>query len=140
MRVEAFRLTSVWTEELVEYRLESAAHTLRAWRASGLAPSGQVCAWPAIVRDFWEQYGQDRTRITRPVPTGAAIDEAEEAFAWLFYLSEDSRTIVWARANGVKWGDLSGRLRRSARTLRYHYRDAIRLVVKSLNDQLLSKK
>ena len=91
-----------WTPTMVEDRLEEAADTLRRL-PDGQKPQTHMSAWPAVLRDFWEVYGQERPRLRLPPPHPAAIDRLDQTLAWLAWLETDEVRLVWLRAERVRW-------------------------------------
>jgi len=90
-----------WTPERVEARIEEAADTLR--RLPEERVQGFVSTWPPVVRDFWDAFGWEETRVRRGPPQAGAIDRMDEALRWLSWLEPDDARIVWLRACGVHW-------------------------------------
>jgi len=90
-----------WTPKLVESRLEDAADTLyhlpddrgRALHAS----------WPAVIRDYYNDYCWDDARVPLDPPPAAAIDRMNAAIGWLNWLDYDDALILWRRAGGARW-------------------------------------
>src|SRR3546814_9818192 len=60
------RTPATWGEAMadeVRQRLRDAMQTLRRMRMpAGSFPAGYSSAWPDVVQDFWEVYGQHGTR------------------------------------------------------------------------------
>src|SRR3546814_14330636 len=69
------RTPATWSEAMadeVRQRLRDAMQTLRRMRMpSGSFPAGYSSAWPDVVQDFWEVYGQHATHVTRIRPSPA---------------------------------------------------------------------
>lgn len=123
---------SVWSSDVVRARLAQAAVTLRF--AAGDWPSQRTTWWPDVVRSFFESYGRDQARASSSRPSPRAIDECDEALAWLLKLEDQAaRQLVWGRACGIKWRRLVERFGLSERTLRERHRQLILGLVLALN-------
>ena len=90
-----------WTPKMVAVYLEQAADTIR--RLPPVKVQGHASSWPQIVRDFWEAYGWDETRVRLGPPSAAAIDQMDVTLLWLRWLEPDDARLVWKRANGRHW-------------------------------------
>lgn len=90
-----------WTPKMVAVYLEQAADTLR--RLPPVRVQGYASTWPPIVRDFWEAYGWEETRVRSGPPRPAAIDQMDATLLWLRWLELDDSRLVWSRANGRPW-------------------------------------
>lgn len=124
---------SVWSSAAVIERLAEAARVLRAMPGVP-GPSSRVAMQVDVVRSFWEAYGMERARTVAAMPSGAAIDRADEALQWLPLLGlVEDRLLVWARAHGVKWRHLERRFALTERGLRKRHRRAIMTIVLALN-------
>lgn len=122
------------TAETVKLRMEEAADTLKRLRVSGTRPAGYKSNWPDIVQDFWEAYGdnEDEPRPGRPSP--AKIDRMDEALAWLFWIEDRNKRIVFfAKASGVKTGAIAKRLGFSRESVRVWNREACEIILRRLN-------
>ena len=117
-------------------RLAEAAATLRALPGATGRPSQRMTAWPEIVRATWEAFGLARDtgyrsyRAPPAVPAAAAIDRADEAFAWLVALDRRAAAIVWLRACGFTWIKIAERCQMTERWARHLYLDAIGEIAK----------
>lgn len=124
---------SVWSSDVVIRRLREAARVLQALPGVP-GPSSKVAMQVDVVRSFWEAYGAEPARYARVIPSGAEIDRADEALAWLPLLAEvGDRLLVLARSHGVKWKHLERRFGMTERGLRKRHRRAILTIVLRLN-------
>jgi hypothetical protein len=126
---------SIWTPSLVDARLEEASRALDA------LPSGlrqRITLKVDVVHAASDAYGYTNASA-RVLPSSEAIDRAYEAINWLQFLSQRDRTLVWARALGIKWSKLEGRLGFSERRLSTFRRNAILQIVARLNGVTLPR-
>ena len=91
----------MWTPELVFDRVKAAA---RVWRALPdiesrfrVAKSG---SWPGFPNNPDEAFNYTAATV-RVAPSMEAIDDAEDVWGWLGWLSQDSRKAVFLLASGV---------------------------------------
>src|SRR3546814_4688332 len=89
----------------VRQRLRDAMQTLRRMRMpSGSFPAGYSSAWPDVVQDFWEVYGQHATHVTRIRPSPAAIQRMDLVFEWLYWIEDQrQRRAAVLRAIPLSW-------------------------------------
>jgi hypothetical protein len=121
--------------ELVAARLYEAILTLaslpdreRAWL------KGPRSTWPAPLAGFWDEFGRaveagyDALRLRRPAPSPAAIDRMLPTLAWLAWVDERARRLIWLRAFGVSWWKIGARFGRSEKTAQRWHDAAIDLI------------
>jgi hypothetical protein len=112
-------LPHLWGAAEVRARLEEAARTLRALGLGARdRPARLASRWPEVVRESMEAYGYAAPRLRLGPPTPAAISRADEAVAWLLWVEDAERRIVWARACRIPWRRLEDLDGRSHTTLR----------------------
>ena len=121
---------TLWTIETVADRFTEAAVT--AHRLPPARVAGYVTLWPEIARQAWEGYADELTVLRIP-PTPAAVDRLVETTRWLQWLSDEQRTLVWARARYVPWRAICEDLRCSKQTAWRRWRHALVLIVVELN-------
>ncbi|MBC7134897.1 DUF6362 family protein [Oceanibaculum nanhaiense] len=100
----------LWTPELVKARLAEAADTLR--RLPSARIRARLTAWPDVVQSAATAYGYEAARTRPAAPSPEAISRMDETLGWLFWVENDGRRLLWARAMGVPWRrleDLDGR-------------------------------
>lgn len=121
-----------WTIEDVAARVEEAAtvgHRLPADRRQGYFNT-----WPAFVRKEWEAFSADE-KIYRPIlPSPDAIDRMLEVMRWMQWLREEQRHLVWMRAQGYCWRDITGRFGCDRSTAWRRWQKAIETVAGCLNE------
>lgn len=93
-----------WTKEQVADRFYEAADVSR--RLPGLKSQCYFSVWPTIQRERWEGYGNEERTVTFP-PTPDAINRWEEVQQWLLWLDEPQRHLIWMRATGLRWPEIS---------------------------------
>ncbi|MFO7481293.1 DUF6362 family protein [Oceanibaculum nanhaiense] len=99
-----------YTPELVKARLAEAADTLR--RLPSARIRARLTAWPDVVQSASTAYGYEAAQTRPAAPTPEAISRMDETLAWLFWVENEGRRLLWARAMGVPWRrleDLDGR-------------------------------
>lgn len=97
-----------WTPSRVEERLEEAADTLK--RLPEERARLTRSAWPPVIHNVWEMYGQEPARLRLGPPSAAAIDRMDQCFEWLRWLGADDARLVWLRACGVRWKTICWRM------------------------------
>jgi Domain of unknown function (DUF6362) len=122
-----------WSPELVSGFFLEASDTLRRLPLNSPAPARLKAWWPDIVRSKAEAYASAPVKMRPAAPDPAAIARLDAVTGWLFWLTEDVRRIVWAKANGTAWPLLAGYDGRSERTLRYRHAEAIGAIALRLN-------
>ncbi len=122
------------TLETVKLRMEEAADTLKRLRVSGCRPGGYKTAWPDIVQDFWDAYGDKDEEPREGRPSPAKIDRMDAAMVWLTWISEPNKRIVFfGRAMGVPVNKIADRLGIHRQTARRWNRDAAEIILRRLN-------
>jgi Domain of unknown function (DUF6362) len=90
-----------WTPERVAERLAEAADVLA--RLPEERARGFYDLWPRLVGE--------PCRYARPAAAAPeAIDGMDQALAWLCWLGEAERRLVWLRAEGLPWKRITHRL------------------------------
>ncbi len=108
-------------------------------------------AWARAVEAYQTDGKAPETRVYKAGPTGREVDQMEAALlglpkrylgntgthAWLKWLGEDARgkqrqRVLWWRLTGMPWRNIAGRVRRSERTCRRWYLDAIQVIADEL--------
>ena len=84
-----------WSVEMVETRLEDAAHVIR--RLPAVRMPGYFNTWPTMLIEFADRVGRDPEPMRLPPPSSSAITRMEEALEWLRWLEGDDAKLVWAR-------------------------------------------
>jgi hypothetical protein len=109
-----------WTIALVQDRLELAADVMR--QMPRVKPQGHFGAWPEYLHSFADKVGQE-PKMRRPLPGPRMITQADEAMLWLRWLEVDDAKLVWARADGKPWKQITWQfgLSRTAATRRWQY-------------------
>ena len=113
----------------VAERFKEAAEVLR--RLPEERPRGYRSSMPDPVKTFWESWGQDGnptglyrqrpTEVHLGPPEASAIDRMLEVLDWNRALSKRQRKLIWARAYGASWDEISWRHRKHIRTVqRWH--------------------
>ncbi len=120
---------SVWTPAFVDMRLDRAAATL-AELPTGLRRS--ITMKVDVVHRASEAYGYNEAS-TRVMPSSQDITDAEATLAWLHWLTDRERVLVWGRACGIGWGKLAKRLGYTERSLSDHRKRAVLKIVVRLN-------
>jgi hypothetical protein len=88
------------TADEVVARLEVAGETLMRLQVGGFSTRMRGF-WPEIVRDFWENYGNDPVPLRPACPDAAQISAMDEALGWINLIPGDRyvlRRIVSVRA------------------------------------------
>lgn len=100
----------IYTPDLVKARLAEAADTLR--RLPSARIRAKLTAWPDVVQSAATAYGYEAAQTRPAAPSPEAISRMDETLGWLFWIENDGRRLLWARALGVPWRkleDLDGR-------------------------------
>lgn len=99
--------------------IREAVTTMHNLPPTGTRPGGYGSTMPDIVRDISEAYGYDAIVIGRVAPTAAQISRLDMVLAAMASpdLDPESRSILWARAAGVRWGLLERKHKKSRATL-----------------------
>lgn len=104
------------TQGEIKRRIREAAETLH--RMPGcIGPREYGSNWPPVVRESWDALWEmdalmrwQRRHVKCPPapPTAREIAEMDEALEWMGLIcGETTRRVVWARACGVRWDDMS---------------------------------
>jgi hypothetical protein len=120
-----------WTIEAVAARFEEAVETSR--RLPPVRVQGYFNTWPTIVRQQWEVYAAEGQEDRVFPPSQEAINRMLETMCWVQWLEEDQRHLVWMRAKGYGWRDVTGRFRCDRTTAWRRWRRALQFLVESLN-------
>lgn len=139
---------AVWTEELVEARLEEAYRTLFRSTISGVGPRAFGNAMPEIVRevsDLVHQAGNKSLRNAiahrfKGVPSTEEVRRAEDALGWaLTYLRDEHPDLAGFLQLGALWKSWGAKISHKCKAIGVHrqvfYRDrreAIKLIVEGL--------
>jgi hypothetical protein len=126
-----YAFNPAYTMPQIMLRIEEATETMR--RLPPVRARGFVCHWPAIVREYWEAYGQDIEEVRLGPPTSRAITEADEVSEWLKLVDGVyEKKLLWLRSSGNPlkkkywtWGRLKKVFQKSERTLQNDYAAAI---------------
>ncbi len=92
-----------WTVDEVQARLDEAVET--AHRLPPARVQGYVNVWQALLRAAPERQAAE-VGIYHIPPTPAALDRMLEAMRWMQWLDQESRHIVWMRADRCEWKDI----------------------------------
>ncbi len=125
-----------WTAKLIAERLEDAAITLR--RLPPVKVRGYFNVWPSVVQDYWGALGAEhRIRLGPPLPR--AIDEMDEALAWMKLVEADEAKLLWARATDLPWKAISYRFGMDRTTAWRHWMFALLQIAAHLNGKKSKK-
>lgn len=119
-----------WTVKQVADRFHEAA--LTAHRLPPARVQGYFNSWPALDRQSWEGYADEKI-ILRIRPSPAALDRFDETVRWLHWLGEEQRHLVWWRAAYLPWREICARLGRDRKTAWRHWQHALALITVQLN-------
>ncbi|CAJ0781059.1 hypothetical protein LMG18090_01271 [Ralstonia mannitolilytica] len=121
-----------WTKEDVAACFEDAANTGR--RLPPIRVQGYFSTWPTIVRKEWEAFAADE-RVYRPFPPSPqAIDRMLETMRWVQWLDVEQRHIVWMRAKGYGWREITLRFACDRTTAWRRWQRALEIVAAKLNE------
>ncbi len=82
---------------------------MTARRLPPVRVQGYFNSWPPIARHSWEVLGAEEV-IYRPLPpTPQAIERMLEAMGWVLWLELEQRHLVWMRADGYRWREITRR-------------------------------
>src|SRR3546814_16133261 len=106
----------------VRQRRRDAMQTLRRMCMPAASfPAGDGSAWPDVVQDFWEVYGQHGTHVTRIRQSPAAIQRMDLVLEWLSWVDDtQQRRALLLRAIPLSW-------RKVGRSMEHSQASAIRL-------------
>ena len=119
-----------WTVMDVQARLVEAVET--AHRLPPARVQGYVNVWQALLRAAPEREAADGGRYHVP-PTPLAVDRMLETMRWMQWLDQESRHIVWMRADQYEWSQIAKRFGCSARTAQRKRDAALSIVANHLN-------
>jgi hypothetical protein len=124
---------SDWTIARVQDRLELAADVMR--QMPRVKPQGHFNAWPEYLHSFADKVGQE-PKMRRPLPGPRMITQADEAMLWLRWLEVDDARLVWLRADGKPWKQITWQfgLSRAAAARRWQY--GLAVIVWRLNGRV----
>lgn len=120
-----------WTIEIVETRLEDAAHVMR--RLPPVRVGGYFNTWPAMFTEFADRVGQEPQPMRLPPPTASAITKMEESLEWLRWLDPEDVKLVWARAERAPWKAICWRFGIGRATANRRWQYALGVIVWRLN-------
>ncbi|MEW8420108.1 MAG: DUF6362 family protein [Candidatus Thiodiazotropha endolucinida] len=120
-----------WTCDQVAERFREAA--LTAHRLPPVRVQGYFNAWPAILRQPWENFSGDDV-VHRFSPDPAAIDRMEETLRWVLWLAEEERHLIWMRAERYRWRDICRRFGCDRSTAWRRWQRALFTVAAQLNN------
>jgi hypothetical protein len=105
-----------WTTDEVASRFHEAAVTAR--RLPPVRVQGYFNTWPPIVRQSWEVLGTDDAISRSFPPSPQAVERMLEAMRWVQWLEVEQRHLVWMRADGYRWREITRRFGCDGGTLR----------------------
>ncbi len=120
-----------WTVEMVESRLEDAAHVIR--RLPAVRMPGFFNTWPTMLIEFADRIGREPERLRLPPPSSSAVTRMEEALEWLRWLEGDDAKLVWARSEGTPWKEICFRFGVARATANRRWQYALALIAWRLN-------
>jgi hypothetical protein len=120
-----------WTTEEVANRFHEAAITAR--RLPPVRVQGYFNTWPPIVRQAWEVLGADDAIYRSYPPTPQAVERMLEAMRWVQWLEVEQRHLVWMRADGYRWREITRRFGCDRTTAWRRWNIALLVVSERLN-------
>ena len=123
--------TGFWTAEVVAARLHEAAMTGR--RLPSAMVKGYYNIWSVIVRQEWERWALDDRPVQRFPPSPEAVERMMETMRWMQYIQEDQRRLLWMRAHGRRWREISTFFTCDRSTARRRWGQALAVVARKLN-------
>ena len=135
-KAQLLRLAPAITAEL-----ELAAGILRRLPLPSYAkPAPPPSSWPDLVRESWRAMAlrpslehARRNRPARPAPI--EIDAMERVLQWLWWLDQQQRRVVWARALKISWRKLAASLACTVAQARHRHLNAVRVLARQLDAQ-----
>lgn len=125
------RHDNIWTLEVVAARFHEAVVTAR--RLPPVRVQGYFSTWPPIVRQRWETLGAQET-VYRPFPPDPqSIERMLEVMHWVQWLEVEQRHLVWMRADGYRWREITRRFGCDRTTAWRRWQLALECVVINLN-------
>ncbi len=120
-----------WTTDEVASRFHEAAVTAR--RLPPVRVQGYFNTWPPSALQSWEVLGADEV-IYRPFPPSPqAVERMLEAMRWVQWLEVEQRHLVWMRADGYRWREITRRFGCDRTTAWRRWNIALLLVSERLN-------
>ncbi len=120
-----------WTTDEVANRFHEAAITAR--RLPPVRVQGYFNTWPPIVRHAWEVLGADDAIYRSYPPTPQAVERMLEAMRWVQWLEVEQRYLVWMRADGYRWREITRRFGCDRTTAWRRWNIALLVVSERLN-------
>ena len=120
-----------WTIEAVAERLGEADQTAR--RLPPVRVQGYFNVWPPFVRTEFERMASDHAPPQRFPPSPQDINRMLETMAWMQWLEEDQRHLVWMRAQRYPWSDIAKRNGCVIRTAQRRWHSALSVMCAKLN-------
>ncbi|GAC1405549.1 MAG: hypothetical protein NVSMB6_00270 [Burkholderiaceae bacterium] len=120
-----------WTIEAVAERLTDANQIAR--RLPPVRVQGYYNVWPVFVRTEYERMAGDDPPPRRFPPDPKAVDRMLEAMAWMQWLEQEQRHLVWMRAQRYSWSDIAKRNACSVSTAQRRWQSALSVLCKRLN-------
>jgi hypothetical protein len=127
-----------WTVEMVEGRLEDAAHVIR--RLPAVRMPGYFNTWPTMLVEFADRVGREPERMRLPPPSAEAITRMEQTLEWLRWLEGDDAKLIWARCEGTPWKQICCRFGIARATANRRYAYALALIAWRLNGRSVPSK
>jgi hypothetical protein len=94
---------------------------------------GYFNTWPPIVRQAWEVLGADDAICRSFPPSPQAVERMLEAMRWVQWLEVEQRHLVWMRADGYRWREITRRFGCDRTTAWRRWNIALLLVSERLN-------
>ena len=123
--------TGRWTTEVVAARLQEAAITGRSLPSAMV--KGYYNTWPMIVRQEWERWALDDRPVQRFPPSPEAVERMMETMRWMQLIQQEQRKLLWMRAHGQRWREISACLGCDRNTARRRWEHALQAVVMQIN-------
>ena len=124
-----------WTTEVVAARLQEAAMTGR--RLPSAMVKGYYNTWPTFVRQDWERWALEDRPVQRVPPSHEAVERMMETMRWMQLIREEQRRLLWMRAHGQRWREISALLACNRSTARRHWEQALAAIVENLTRSYL---
>jgi hypothetical protein len=120
-----------WTIEAVAERLTDADQIAR--RLPPVRVQGYYNVWPLFVRTEYERMAGDDPPPRRFPPDPKAVDRMLEVMAWMQWLEQEQRLLVWMRAQRYPWSDIAKRNACSVSTAQRRWQSALSVLCTRLN-------
>ena len=127
--------TGCWTAEVVAARLHEAAMTGR--RLPSAMVKGYYNTWPTIVRQDWERWALEDRPVQPFPPSPEAVERMMETMRWMQLIREDQRKLLWMRAHGQRWRQISTLLACDRSTARRRWEQSLAAIVDLLTSSHL---